>query len=266
MKKLFTLSLLALLSVQFSSAQEAGFYPPDGSTYNADSSIVTLPNAMVGQDYNEAITFYATDTIAIEGIDFNLGFVSATITSVSTPLGMDYNCNIIDCAFGPNVEGEVSLNGIPTEAGEYTLDIIADVIISVEILPGFATEIPFTVPYLGGNETIDFLVSDVSVLNDFIPTFILNVEPGIIGLEEVSPLADVVVYPNPASTDVTFEFTSTNEDVQVQIFDLLGNRVFDNTYSTKLVTLNTSNFTNGVYIYKLATANNSTVGRLVVNK
>jgi hypothetical protein len=262
MKKLFTLSLLALFTVQFSSAQEAGFYPPEGSTYNADSSIVTLPNALVGQDYNEAITFYATDVIAIDGIDIALGFVSATITSITTPSGMDYSCNIADCVFGPNVEGEVSLNGMPTEAGEYSLDIIADVVVELELIG----EVAFTIPYTGGNVLLDLaLGGDNSALNSFIPSFILNVEPNI-GLEEVSPLADVVVYPNPASTDVTFEFTSTNEDVQVQIFDLLGNRVFDNTYSTKLVTLNTSNFTNGVYIYKLATANNSSVGRLVVNK
>ena len=75
-----------------------------------------------------------------------------------------------------------------------------------------------------------------------------------------------MVYPNPATTEVSFEFTSANEDTQIQIFDLLGNRVFNNTFSNELVTVNTSNFTNGVYIYKLGTANNSSVGRLIVNK
>jgi hypothetical protein len=268
MKKLFTLSLLALLSVQFSSAQEAGFYPPEGSTYNADSTIVTLPNGVVGENYNETISFFATETIEIEGVPLEIGFVSATITSISSPEGLDYNCNVIDCFFESNYEGEVSLEGIPNEAGEYTLDIVADVVISIVIMEGTpASEIPFTVPYLGGNTILDIaLDGDYSSLNSFIPIFILNVEPGIIGLEEVSPLADVVVYPNPATTEVSFEFTSANEDTQIQIFDLLGNRVFNNTFSNELVTVNTSNFTNGVYIYKLGTANNSSVGRLIVNK
>ena len=265
MKKIFTLSLLALMSVQFLSAQEVGFFPPEGSTFNADSSIVTLPNAIVGQDYNETISFYSTDSISLDGIDLELGFVSATITSVSTPLGMDYNCNITDCAFIPNVEGEVSLSGIPTEAGVYTLDIIADVVMSIEIMPGFATEIAFTVPYLEGNPTIDLLVTDVSVLNDFIPTFILNVESNV-GVEELANLSDVVVYPNPATTEVTFELTSVNENTNVQIFDLLGNLVYKSTYSKDILMVNTSNFTNGVYIYKLSSDKNSAVGRLVINK
>jgi len=266
MKKLFTLSLLALMSVQFSSAQEAGFYPPEGSTYNEDSTVVTLPNAIIGQNYNETISFYSVDTISIDGVDLALGFVSATITSVSTPVGLDYNCNITDCAFVPNFEGEVSLNGIPTEAGEYTLDIIADVVISIEIMPGFATEIPFTIPYLGGNAMLDMaLGGDNSALNSFIPTFILNVESNV-GVEELANLSDVVAYPNPATTEVTFEFTSANENTQVQIFDLLGNVVFNNTYSKGIVNVNTSNFTNGVYIYKLASDKNSAVGRLVINK
>ena len=263
MKKLFTLSLLALMSVQFLSAQEVGFFPPEGSTFNADSSIVTLPNAIVGQDYNEAITFYSTETIAIEGIDFALEFVSATITSVSTPSGMDYNCNIADCAFIPNVEGEVSLSGIPTEAGEYTLDIIADIVISIDLLG----EIAFTVPYTtGDNALLDLaLAGDNSALNSFIPTFILNVESNV-GVEELANLSDVVVYPNPATTEVTFEFTSANENTNVQIFDLLGNLVYNNTYSKNIVNVNTSNFTNGVYIYKLTSDKNSAVGRLVINK
>jgi len=266
MKKLFTLSLLALISVQFSFAQEAGFYPPEGSTYNADSSVVTLPTAFLDQDYNETISFYSVDTISIDGIDLALGFVSATITSVSTPVGLDYNCNIADCAFVPNFEGEVSLNGIATVAGEYTIDIIADVVISIEIMPGFVTDIPFTIPYLGGNAMLDLaLGGDYSALNSFIPTFILNVET-FVGVEELTTLADVVAYPNPATTEVTFEFTSTNEATQIQIFDLLGNRVFDNSFSNESVTINTSNYTNGVYIYKLSTTNNSSVGRLIVNK
>tara|TARA_B100000780_G_scaffold260923_1_gene212999 strand:+ start:1949 stop:2740 length:792 start_codon:yes stop_codon:yes gene_type:complete len=263
MKKIFTLSLLALMSVQFLSAQEVGFFPPEGSTFSADSSIVNLPNAFIGQNYNETISFYSTETLVIEGIDFELEFVSATITSFSSPLGMDYNCNIADCAFIPNVEGEVSLSGIPSEVGEYTLDIIADIVISIDILG----EVAFTVPYTtGDNALLDLaLAGDNSALNSFIPTFILNVESNV-GVEELANLSDVVVYPNPATTDVTFELTSVNENTNVQIFDLLGNLVYKSTYSKDILMVNTSNFTNGVYIYKLSSDKNSVVGRLVINK
>ena len=97
------------------------------------------------------------------------------------------------------------------------------------------------------------------------PSFLLNVTP-YVGVEEIAALADVSVYPNPATTDITFEFASSNEDIQVQIFDLLGNMVYNSSYNREAVTVNTSNFTNGVYIYKLATVNESSTGRLIVNK
>jgi hypothetical protein len=267
MKKLFTLSLLALLSVQFSSAQEAGFYPPEGSTYNADSSIVTIPDAQVSYMYEETISFYASDSINIDmaGESFALPFVSAIISNVVTPDGMDYSCNIANCVFTANNWGEVTLSGFPTTVGEYSLDITATVTINAAPL-GLPIDITFPIPYDGSNAMLNLaLGDDYSAINSFMPTFMLNVTPEI-GIEEVVELANVVVYPNPATTEVTFEFTSANQDTQVQIFDLLGNRVFDNTYSNELVTVNTSNFTNGVYIYKLGTENNSSVGRLIVNK
>ena len=87
-----------------------------------------------------------------------------------------------------------------------------------------------------------------------------------VGVEELANLSDVVVYPNPATTEVTFELTSVNENTNVQIFDLLGNLVYKSTYSKDILMVNTSNFTNGVYIYKLSSDKNSAVGRLVINK
>ena len=66
MKKLFTLSLLALLTTQISFAQDPGFYPPEGSTFNSDSSEISLPDAMIDVLYNETISFYASDSITID--------------------------------------------------------------------------------------------------------------------------------------------------------------------------------------------------------
>ena len=268
MKKVFTLSLLALMSVQFLSAQEAGFYPPEGSTYSADSSIVTIPDAQVSYMYEETISFYASDNITIDmaGESFELPFVSAVISNVVTPDGMDYSCNISNCVFTANTWGEVTLSGVPTtEVDSFALDITAIVTINAAPL-GLPIDITFPIPYDGSNAMLNIaLGDDYSAINSFMPTFMLNVTQEI-GIEEVVELANVVVYPNPASTEVTFEFTSANQDTQIQIFDLLGNRVFDNTFSNELVTVNTSNFTNGVYIYKLGTENNSSVGRLIVNK
>ena len=101
MKNLF--SKLMVLSVLFtpflSNAQEeAGFYPPDGSSFNADSTVVTLPEASTDANYNETISFYATSEITIpdlmiNGAEVALGFVSAEIVSVDSPDGMTSICD-----------------------------------------------------------------------------------------------------------------------------------------------------------------------------
>ena len=266
MKKLFTLAVLALSLAQFSFAQdEAGFTPPEGSTYNEDSTVVTLPDAQIGDTYNEVISFFSPEIIEIEGVDYELTFVSATITSIAAPDGLVYSCNEEGCVFLPNNEGEVSLTGIPTTAGTYELAVNADVSISA-IVFGFPASIDFSLPYDGGNAILDLaLAEDYSVINSLLPSFILNVNEEI-GIEELSPFAGLVVYPNPATTEVSFEYSSESEATQVQLFDLLGNLVFNNTFSKESSTVNTSSLNNGVYIYKLATANHSSVGRLIVNK
>jgi hypothetical protein len=270
MKNLYTLSIMLLSIVQLSIAQdEAGFTPPEGSTFNEDSSVVTLPAAQVLSMYSEVISFFATDVIEVEGVDYELNFISATITGVTSTDGLDYDCNVEGCAFLPNTQGEVTLAGIPTTEGTYELAISAEVSVSVVVFSGLpAQDLNFSIPYTGGNTILDIaLAGDYSALNSFIPTFVLNVEPAIsVGLEEMNSLSDVSVYPNPASTQVSFEFTSANKNCQLQLFDLLGNSVYANSFSQELVTINTNRFNNGVYIYKLANSNSSSVGRLVVNK
>ena len=267
MKKLFTLSLLALFTTQISFAQDPGFYPPEGSTFNSDSSEISLPDAMIDVLYNETISFYASDSITIDvaGVAMSLPFVSAVITNVSTPAGMDYSCNVEACAFTSNTWGEVTLTGTPETVGLYSLDLTA--VVTIDATPlGLPMDVTFPIPYDGSNPILNFaLGDDYSAINSFVPSFLLNVTP-YVGVEEIAALADVSVYPNPSTTDITFEFASSNEDVQVQIFDLLGNMVYNSSYNREAVTVNTSNFTNGVYIYKLATVNESSTGRLIVNK
>lgn len=267
MKKLFTLALASIFTSQITSAQEAGFYPPEGSTYNVDSTEITLPDAIVGQMYDETISFYATDEIEIEGLTVPLNFISVTLTGVSTPDGLANTCNPADCLFLPNAWGESTISGVPTTAGEYTIDITADVVIAVNMF-GALIDVPFSIPYTGGNTTIDMMVDDYSILNEFIPTFNLNVLPEV-GVEEYAALSNLVVSPNPANNVARFDFTSSNEKVSLKVFDLLGNLIsvkeVNANGGAQAIELNTSVYANGVYIYQLATKTNKTVGRLVVN-
>ncbi len=273
MKKVFTLSFLALLTFQvsFGQDQELGFEPPEGSTFNEDSSVVTLPDAILDQAYNETIRFYASNEITIDfgGTAYDLSFVSAAITSVSTPSGLEYSCNSENCVFTPNTWGEVTLSGTPDSVATYSLNLTATVNLSFSDIP-----LSIPIPYDGTNLTLNtYLNGDYSPINSLIPAFVLHVKTGV-AIEELNEasLSNLVVAPNPASTETRFTFYSPDaNDLNLQVFDLLGNLIHTAQIRTvaaveQTINLNTSSFNNGVYLYKLSSAENKFTGRLIVNR
>ena len=136
-------------------------------------------------------------------------------------------------------------------------------------------DVTFPIPYDGSNQLLNFaLGDDYSAINSFVPAFILNVIPSSMSYDELNKtsLSNLVVSPNPASTEARFTFYNSDaNDLDLQIFDLLGNLIYTGQIkgvaaSEQTVNLNTSSFNNGVYIYKLTSAVNKLTGRLVVNR
>ena len=279
MKNVFTLSLFALLTVSLTFAQ--GFEPPVGSTYNADSTEITLPSAYLEANYNEAIVFDVPESFSVDlgGQSLDLPFSFAQITSVSTPSGMEYFCSADNCYFLPNTSGDVVLAGSPLEAGLYELQLNA--LVSVDLTPlGVPTELTFSIPYTSGdNAVLDLaLGDDVSAVNDVVPTFFINVEPAdnnpnlSIDSKNIENFDRFVVSPNPAAEIASFSFYNFHANyLSLEIYDLLGNLMYVDQFkgsvqSEQTYNVNTSLFNNGVYLYKFSTSNASHSGRLVVNK
>ena len=282
MKNVFTLSLFALLTVSLSFAQdlEPGFYPPEGSTFNEDSSVVTLPSAYLESYYSDTIVFYVPETFSVDlaGQTLDLPFNFAQITGVTTPNGMDYSCSAEACNFAPNTYGEVVLSGIPSDTGLYQLDLTAFVSINAAPL-GLPMDVEFAIPYTGGVALLDLaLEGDYSILNDVVPTFLINVEPTennpnlSIDSKNLENFDRFIVSPNPAAETASFSFYNFDANyVSLEIYDLLGNLMYVDQFkgaiqSEQTYNVNTSSFNNGVYLYKLSTSNSSHSGRLVVNK
>ena len=278
MKNLFTLSLFALLTVSLSFAQ--GFEPPLGSTYNVDSTEITLPSAYLEANYNDSIIFDVPESFTVElgGQSLDLPFNFAQITGVVTPSGMAYDCSVMSCYFEPNTSGGVVLSGIPTETGLYELALSAAVSINGGPL-GINLDVDFNIPYTGGNMLLDLaLDGDYSVLNDVIPTFFINVEPAennpnlSIDSKNIENFDRFVVSPNPAAESVSFSFYNNDAKCfSLEIYDLLGNLMYADQLKGSVQTeqtfnVNTSSFNNGVYFYKMSTSNAAHSGRLVVNK
>ena len=278
MKNVFTLTLFTLLTVTLSFAQ--GFEPPLGSTYNADSTEITLPSAYLDANYIDSIIFDVPESFTVElgGQSLDLPFNFAQITGVATPSGMAYDCSVMSCYFEANTSGGVVLSGIPTETGLYELALSAAVSINGAPL-GINLDVDFNIPYTGGNVLLDLALNgDYSVLNDVIPTFFINVEPAennpnlSIDFKNIENFDRFVVSPNPASEIASFSFYNNDAKyVSLEIYDLLGNLMYADQFKGSVQTeqtfnVNTSSFNNGVYLYKMSTSNASHSGRLVVNK
>ena len=209
---------------------EAGFYPPAGSTFNADSSVVTIPDASSESEYNESITFYATEeiTMNVGGNDVALGFVSAQILSVNTPDGMSSSCDPTDCSFGPNAWGEVNLSGTATTPGSYELDLSAMVTVNLANV-GIPSDLTFPIPYNGENPILNMVVgTDYSALNSFVPTFILNVSGDVIDVEGCTD-------PNADNYNAN---ATIDDDSCVSSVDPNGTRYVDEIFSNVTVTSN----------------------------
>ena len=279
MKNVFTLSLFALLTVSFSFAQD--FEPPLGSSYNADSTEITLPSAYLDANYLDSIVFDVPEAFSLEGIDIPFNF--AQITAVNTPTGMTYNCNALECVFMPNTAGNVFLTGTPTDTGLYELNLSALVQLDLTSL-GFVNQTAtFSIPYIEGESALldvalTFVGIDPVIINDVIPTFFINVEPAEnnpnlnINSKNLENFDRFVLSPNPAADIASFSFYNNDAKyVSLEIYDLLGNLMFADQFKGSVQTeqtfnLNTSSFNNGVYLYKMSTSNASHSGRLVVNK
>jgi hypothetical protein len=92
--------------------------------------------------------------------------------------------------------------------------------------------------------------------------------------EEISSRVEdetLVVYPNPASTYVTLQLTSQQDEVRIlNVYNTLGQL----TYSTKIVvtpgttttTLETDNFINGIYIIELKGNSSNQLEKVIISK
>ena len=60
------------------------------------------------------------------------------------------------------------------------------------------------------------------------------------------------IYPNPATSYITFEFDKTPEKgYSIQVYSFLGKKMYENQNLTERTTINLSDFNRGVYIYHL---------------
>jgi hypothetical protein len=85
-----------------------------------------------------------------------------------------------------------------------------------------------------------------------------------VGLKEVSNATFAGLYPNPASNNVTLEFTN-NSVKNISVMDLTGRVVFTTSTSDEKIALNLSNLNDGVYFVRINSNNKTEIAKLIKN-
>ena len=78
----------------------------------------------------------------------------------------------------------------------------------------------------------------------------LNVSNSEFGFSSIN------VYPNPAKKDFTIDFQNIENVKSIEIYNVLGKRIYSNSIVTNSLKVDSSKFTKGVYLVKAFSANN----------
>jgi len=83
------------------------------------------------------------------------------------------------------------------------------------------------------------------------------------GIKEIV-YTDFEIYPNPAKGNFNISFSNYEKGLQVEIYSILGNKVFENNnITTKEV--NISNLQSGVYLVKITKDSESKIKKVIIN-
>ena len=236
-------------------ADSVGVYPlPFVEGENGEPGTGGIPDsACVGIFYQTNFTIIV-DTFVINGIEAIPDYLEITEVS-NLPEGMTYACNPADCTYYPQEPGCASVYGIPTTAGDFSLQISG-----VAYLFGGSISYPinFPDPAIAPGEYI-LHVREADDENCGEPS----------SVESPAAINSVVVAPNPftdftqiniqAATAGTYDFAVT---------DLLGRTVNRQTLNVNAgdnsFTFNGSDLAKGIYIYAISQGDKVTSGKLVV--
>lgn len=76
--------------------------------------------------------------------------------------------------------------------------------------------------------------------------------------EKTSPVTGIGVqlpilrfYPNPATTVITFDFQKFEKGYSIQIYNLIGRKMLEQSNIPDQTTINLTDFNRGIYIYRL---------------
>ena len=208
----------------------AGIYP---------DSATGLPNAMVGQAYNEVITIISpvdTSTVIL-GQTISVTIQTIELTSVTgLPPSFSYDCATTNCIFaGGSTSCAVLTSAGPTSAEIGSHQVIMNTTTTVDAgLFGIQTQ----------NDVVDYYYINVSTATSVINQF----------NDFTFELKDI--FPNPLNSNAKIQFISgISADVVFTVYNNLGKKIEERNIAASRgvnnIEISAKDYANGMYLYSI---------------
>jgi len=201
-----------------------------------------------GTYYEQIVNFkLPSDAGALDPLYTGYTLDSVSLVSVDgIPPGISFSCNTSNCTWDGGDQGCATISGIPTTNGTY----------------------PINLKILGCVSLFGIVICDTAVFSNYV------IQIGHVGIDNYeltnNSLRLKKAFPNPSnqSTNIQYE-TIKSENVSFEITNLLGKLILNKNVSSKTglnsILVNTSDLSNGIYLYSISNGKTRSTKRLIVN-
>ena len=208
----------------------AGIYP---------DSATGLPNAMVGQAYNEVITIISpvdTSTVIL-GQTISVTIQTIELTSVTgLPPSFSYDCATTNCIFA----GGSTSCAVLTSAGPTSAEIGSHQVI------------------MNTTTTVDAGLFGIQTQNDVVDYYYINVSNATSVINQFNDFTFELkdVFPNPVNSNAKIQFISGNSaDIVFTVFNYLGEKIEERNIAASRgvnnIEISAKDYANGMYLYSI---------------
>ncbi len=221
--------------------------------YTPTEPFYNLKDACIDHPYNQSVTINVPD--AFQGIPVTKVSVATSGAISDMPAGLTYACDPPNCVFPAKSLGCIVLYGTPTSAN--IAPDTFDLGITATVTTAFG-DIPLTFPgqVAPGSHYYLALKSPACLVGTY---------------ERGSQFTMLKNVPNPFNNQTVITAESLNAgDFQFEVFDLLGQRVYNQTLRLEVglnqFTFDAGQLSNGSYFYTLSNRDGKAARRMVIAK
>jgi hypothetical protein len=208
----------------------AGIYP---------DSATGLPNAMVGQAYNEVITIISpvdTSTVIL-GQTISVTIQTIELTSVTgLPPSFSYDCATTNCIFA----GGSTSCAVLTSAGPTSAEIGSHQVI------------------MNTTTTVDAGLFGIQTQNDVVDYYYINVSNATSVINQFNDFTFELkdIFPNPLNSNAKIQFISgISADVVFTVYNNLGKKIEERNIAASRgvnnIEISAKDYANGMYLYSI---------------